>query len=197
MASPEIGASIPDSSSGRTSEKKLEYEYDWDYHDINHSFPLRTFHGELEYDDSNHSIPPMVLRMGKTTAAERARRNVNAKLANPLAGINHTMLEAMGAEYARKHQIGDSRHTRRWFEKGAVLAQDPTKYASVPGLTEEERRVLDTEHHQRWHQPPLLYCVIIICSTCAAVQGMGKSFVIHQDYCQTDESFRPNGCVSF
>ncbi|KAL8780834.1 MAG: hypothetical protein Q9194_000688 [Teloschistes cf. exilis] len=176
MASPEIDASISDSSSGRTSERKLEYEYDWDYHDINHSFPLRTFHGEPEYDDSNHSMPPMALRVGKTTAAERARRNVNAKLANPLAGINHTMLEAMGAEYARKHQLGDHNDIR-YLAKGAVLAQDPARYASVPGLTEEEQRVLDTEYHHRWHQPPLLYIVIIVCSTCAAVQGMDQTVV--------------------
>ncbi|KAL8695164.1 MAG: hypothetical protein Q9218_000332 [Villophora microphyllina] len=176
MASPEIGASIPDSSSGSDSGKKLEYEYDWDYHDINHSFPLQTFHGEPEYDDQNHSMPPVALRMGKITAAERARRNVNAKLANPLAGINHTMLEALGAEYAGRHQVGDQDDIRA-FSKGAVLAQDPTKYASVPGLTEEEQRVLHTEYHHRWHQPPLLYIVIIVCSTCAAVQGMDETVV--------------------
>lgn len=171
MASPEIGASIPDSSSGVDSEKR--FEYDWDYHDINHSFPLRTFRGEPDYDDQNHSFTPATLRMGAMTAAERARRNVNAKLANPLAGISHAMLEDMGACYARKHQVGDQEDIRA-FAKGAVLAQDPSRYKSVAGLTEEEQLLLHTEYHHRWHQPPLLYIVIIVCSTCAAVQGMGR-----------------------
>ncbi|KAL8671853.1 MAG: hypothetical protein Q9168_003669 [Polycauliona sp. 1 TL-2023] len=174
MTSPELGSSIPDTASNSSSEKRLEY--DWDYHDINHNFPLRTFQHQSEYDDVNHSLPPAALRAGTLTAAERGRRNVNAKLANPLAGISHAMLEHMGAQYARKHQVGDQEDIRA-FAKGAVLAQDPSKYHSVAGLSEGEHMVLRTEDLNRWHQPPLLYIVIIVCSTCAAVQGMGTSFV--------------------
>ncbi|KAL8818719.1 MAG: hypothetical protein Q9223_002714 [Gallowayella weberi] len=174
MTSPEIGPSIADTASNSSSEKRLEY--DWDYHDINHHFPLRTFRAEPEYDDQNHSYPPAALRAGATTAAERARRNVNAKLANPLAGISHAMLEDMGARYARKYQVGDQDDIRA-FSKGAVLAQDPSKYHTVAGLTEEEQMVLHTEEHHRWHQPPLLYIVIVVCSTCAAVQGMDQTVV--------------------
>ncbi|KAL8969850.1 MAG: hypothetical protein Q9183_001800, partial [Haloplaca sp. 2 TL-2023] len=131
---------------------------------------------EAEYDDQNHSVHPARLRIGATTAAERARRNVNAKLANPLAGISHSTLEDMGACYARKHQVGDQEDIRA-FAKGAVLAQDPSKYYSVAGLTEEEQTVLHTEQNHRWHQPPLLYIVIVVCSTCAAVQGMDETVV--------------------
>ncbi|CAL8580268.1 hypothetical protein XPA_005996 [Xanthoria parietina] len=174
MASPHIGPSIPDTASKTSSERRLEY--DWDYHDINHTFPLRTFRPDPEYDDENHSVPPAALRIGTTTAAERARRNVNAKLANPLAGVSHAMLEEMGARYARKHQVGDQEDVRA-FSKGAVLAQDPSKYQTVAGLTEAEQLVLHTEEHHRWHQPPLLYIVIVVCSTCAAVQGMDETVV--------------------
>lgn len=174
MTSPDIGPSIPETASKTSSERRLEY--DWDYHDINHNFPLRTFCPDPEYDDENHSVPPAALRIGTTTAAERARRNVNAKLANPLAGISHALLEDMGARYARKHQVGDQEDIRA-FSKGAVLAQDPSKYETVAGLTEEEQMVLHTEEHHRWHQPPLLYIVIVVCSTCAAVQGMGTSSI--------------------
>ncbi|KAL8807642.1 MAG: hypothetical protein Q9182_000626 [Xanthomendoza sp. 2 TL-2023] len=177
MTSPEIGPSIPDTASNSSSERRLEY--DWDYHDINHNFPLRTFRAEPEYDDQNHSYPPAALRAGATTAAERARRNVNAKLASPLAGISHAVLEDMGARYARKYQVGDQDDIRA-FSKGAVLAQDPSKYHTVAGLTEEEQMVLHTEEHHRWHQPPLLYIVIVVCSTCAAVQGMGQLFYKYQ-----------------
>ena len=106
------------------------------------------------------------------TAAERARRNDVAKLANPLAGISHDELEQMGSRYARQHQMGDEEDIRA-FQKGACLAQDPRKFASIPGLTQQEIEVLDKEIKNRWSQPKLLYVVIILCSTCAAVQGMG------------------------
>lgn len=36
------------------------------------------------------------------TAAERARRNLNAKLANPLAGYSHEELRSQGIKFALK-----------------------------------------------------------------------------------------------
>lgn len=105
-------------------------------------------------------------------AAEHARRNVVAKLANPLAGISHDELEQMGSRYARDHQMGNEEDIRA-FQKGACLAQDPQKFASIPGLSQQEIEVLENEITNRWSQPKLLYVVIILCSTCAAVQGMG------------------------
>ena len=106
--------------------------------------------------------------------AERERLRANAKLANPLARISHAQLEDMGEKYAMKYQIGDKDDIRA-FKKGAVLAQDPTKYNSVEGLTAEELAILEKEFTNRWSQPKLMYIVIILCSTCAAVQGMGAS----------------------
>lgn len=111
-------------------------------------------------------------RRTSVTAAERRRRNAVAKLANPLAGISHDELEQMGENYARKHQMGDEEDIRA-FKKGACLAQDPQKYESITGLTGQEMEVLRKEITNRWSQPKLLYVVIILCSTCAAVQGMG------------------------
>lgn len=111
-------------------------------------------------------------RRNSVTAAERRRRNDVAKLANPLAGISHDDLEQMGDSYARKHQMGDEEDIRA-FQKGACLAQDPSKFDIVTGLTGQEIEVLRKEITNRWSQPKLLYVVIILCSTCAAVQGMG------------------------
>lgn len=111
-------------------------------------------------------------RRAPVTAAERRRRNDVAKLANPLAGISHDELEQMGDSYARKHQMGDEEDIRA-FQKGACLAQDPHKFDIVTGLTGQEMEVLRKEITNRWSQPKLLYVVIILCSTCAAVQGMG------------------------
>lgn len=110
------------------------------------------------------------------SAAERARRKLNAKLASPLAGLSHAVLRSRGRKYAEKHQIGDEEDIRA-FELGAVLAQDPEQYASVDGLTKEELEVLKREFTNKWSQPKLMYLVIILCSVCAAVQGMGMFLV--------------------
>ena len=47
----------------------------------------------------------------------------------------------------------------------------------MEGLREEELEVLRKEFTNRWSQPKLLYLVIILCSTCAAVQGMDETVV--------------------
>lgn len=107
------------------------------------------------------------------TAADRARRNLNAKLANPLAGYSHEELRKKGVQFALSRQIGDEDDVRA-FELGAVLAQAPEKFASVPGLSPRELQILHDEFKNRWSQPWTMYLVIVLCSLSAAVQGMGK-----------------------
>ncbi|KAL5340384.1 hypothetical protein BJX70DRAFT_396892 [Aspergillus crustosus] len=110
------------------------------------------------------------------TAAERARRNLNAKLANPLAGYTHEELRRQGINFAITHQIGDEEDIRA-FAIGAVLAQAPEKFESVQGLTAQELEVLRHEFEHRWSQPWTMYLVIILCSLSAAVQGMDETVV--------------------
>lgn len=133
---------------------------------------MKTHFEPMEYGERNHSSAPSTRKLS-LTAADLRRRNASAKLANPLAGISHAQLEEMGATYARKHHIGDEEDIRA-FRKGAVLAQDPRRFAQVQGLTGLEADVLQKEFDNRWAQPKLMYIVIILCSTCAAVQGMGQ-----------------------
>ena len=130
---------------------------------------------EVDHQWRNNSTGPSS-RKASVTAGDKARRNVNAKLANPLAGYSHPELEEMGAEYANKHQVGDEGDIRA-FRLGAVLAQDPVKYEECHGLAEEELHILRREFESKWSQPRLMYVVIILCSTCAAVQGMGQSSI--------------------
>ncbi|KAF2839604.1 putative MFS sugar transporter [Patellaria atrata CBS 101060] len=108
-------------------------------------------------------------------AAELARRNANAKLANPLRGYTDEELQEQGRNYAREHAIAEPDDVRA-FEMGAVLAKNPQDWNSINryGATEEELRVLEKEYTNRWSQPKLLYLVIVLCSACAAVQGMGQ-----------------------
>jgi hypothetical protein len=118
-----------------------------------------------------------VRRRSSATAGDKARQNINAKLANPLAGYSHSALEAKGEAYARKHQIGTEEDITA-FKLGAVCAQDPAKYDTVQGMSEFDRDVMKREYANKWTQPKLLYLVIILCSTCAAVQGMGESRIL-------------------
>ena len=106
--------------------------------------------------------------------ADQLRANINAKIANPLAGFSHDQLAARGEEYERRFQIGDEEDIRA-IRLGAILVQDPNRHNEVLGITEEESATLTGEITNRWSQPRLMYLVIILCSTCAAVQGMGKS----------------------
>jgi hypothetical protein len=112
-----------------------------------------------------------------STAAERARRNLNAKLANPLDGYSFSELEGLGRDYAKTHAIGEAEDIRA-FELGAVLAQAPEKFEVIRDYcSTEEMTVLENEFNSRWSQPKLLYLVIVLCSTCAAVQGMGTLLI--------------------
>ena len=133
---------------------------------------IKTNFEPIEFDDKNHSNTPSTRKLS-LSAADRVRRNASAKLANPLAGISHAKLEEMRATYALKHHIGDEEDIRA-FRKGAILAQDPRRFSQVQGLTGMEIDVLQREFSNRWSQPKLMYIVIILCSTCAAVQGMGQ-----------------------
>ncbi|KAJ5501898.1 Major facilitator superfamily domain general substrate transporter [Penicillium fimorum] len=76
------------------------------------------------------------------TAAERARRSLNAKLSNPLAGFSHTELRKQGRTFAELHEMGEDSDIRA-FELGAVLAQSPERSDNVAGLTNQEKRGMD------------------------------------------------------
>lgn len=124
-----------------------------------------------DYDEPNRSSRGTEPRGSKSGVFDKQQR-LSAKLANPLAGKTHAELEDMGARYAKQHQLGEEEDIRA-FQKGACLAQDPQKFSDVAGLTPQELDVLEKEFKNRWSQPRLLYLVIVLCSTCAAVQGMG------------------------
>ncbi|CAI6265749.1 unnamed protein product [Periconia digitata] len=112
------------------------------------------------------------------TAAERARRHLNAKLENPLADFSFNELRKMGRAYAGEHGLNDAQDVRA-LEIGACLARDPAdlSHAKELGVTDAEYAVLSHELEHRWSQPRLLYLVIVICSACAAVQGMDETVV--------------------
>lgn len=93
-----------------------------------------------------------------------------AKLVNPLQGIPQDELMKNAAGFARTYGL---EHLTAEFQKGALVAQDPGAFESLPQLTEEDKIVLRRETTHRWDQPVTLYYLVIMCSLAAAVQGVG------------------------
>ncbi|KAK3345430.1 hypothetical protein B0H65DRAFT_466638 [Neurospora tetraspora] len=111
-----------------------------------------------------------------TLNSEKARLEASKKLANPLAGLSPQRLEAMGEEYAQMAGL-TSEEDIRAFRLGARIAGDENNYDLIPELTEREKEVLVRETTHKWSNPPMLYWVVVICSLCAAVQGMDETVV--------------------
>lgn len=115
--------------------------------------------------------------------------NINARLANPLAGIPHDQLIRDAENFAKQYGLGDLTDE---FRKGALLAQEPLAYDSIPLLSDEERAIMHREQTHRWDQPMTLYWLVVMCSVAAAVQGVGFtgfSAIIELTVCaQMDET---------
>ncbi|KAF5351753.1 hypothetical protein D9756_007419 [Leucocoprinus leucothites] len=101
-------------------------------------------------------------------------RHLNAKLANPLAGLSQDQLIKDGEAFALKHGLED---VTELFSKGALVAQDPLAFAKLPLLTETDKQALHDEISNKWRQPKMLYYLVILCSVAAAVQGMDESVI--------------------
>lgn len=72
------------------------------------------------------------------------------------------------------HEKGLTEHLPA-LKKGAILAQRPHDYETMPEITEEERLVIRQEHASRWKHPTMLYITIGLCSIGAAVQGWDQT----------------------
>jgi hypothetical protein len=127
---------------------------------------------KTEVDHQSHRNPSYDSTVHGEQDEERRRRELNLKIANPLGGYNAQELGEMGERYCRENRLGEEEDIRA-FRLGALVAKDPLRAAEIEGLTEEERRIFQDEIDHKWRQPKLLYLVIVLCSTCAAVQGMG------------------------
>ncbi|GAA6055015.1 hypothetical protein NBRC10513_005677 [Rhodotorula toruloides] len=143
--------------------------------------------------DSAHPVEPSIARMTEEAAKQKAigtsekrefageddfkhldnlRENPNAVLENPLQGISHERLEAMGRAFAREKGLDEYEEE---FAKGAQLAQDPLAFESVAMLGDADREILRDEVAHKWRHPWQLYSLVVCCSMAAAVQGMDES----------------------
>lgn len=97
----------------------------------------------------------------RENTAQASNENINVKLANPLTGIPHKQLMLDGENFAKSHGLG---HLSELFQKGALVAQDPLAFETLPLLTSEEKEVLRREITHKWSQPKMLYYLVILCS---------------------------------
>ncbi|XXG97018.1 [Pyruvate dehydrogenase (acetyl-transferring)] kinase isozyme 2 [Hypoxylon texense] len=107
---------------------------------------------------------------------QRRRLEASAKLENPLGDFTPEQLGQRGVEFCARHGITDEADIRA-FRLGAMIAGDMNRYDTIDELTPREREVLDRELTHKWSNPKMLYAVIVICSLCAAVQGMDETVV--------------------
>ncbi|KAI0134427.1 hypothetical protein BJ170DRAFT_679315 [Xylariales sp. AK1849] len=130
--------------------------------------------------DSAHHQPKGVdgdhLEHG-VSAIEHVNLNTNleAKIKNPLKGIPRDQL--MRDVEAFAHEKGLVEHIPL-LRKGALIAQDPTKYENIDGdeaLDETEKKVLLDEVLHKWRLPLRLFLTIATCSIGAAVQGWDQT----------------------
>lgn len=124
---------------------------------------------EIEHAQKEATVPPL-------SENDRKRLELNKLLADPLAHFTREELAVKGEEYARKYDLGDEEDVRA-FRFGAMLAKDVEHPELVKGMSEEDVTILEKEKASKWSQPKLLYLIVVLCSTCAAVQGMGELFV--------------------
>ena len=75
-------------------------------------------------------------------------------------------------DYATKNQLSDILPLLR---KGAIAAQDPAGFESIPEFDETDRTHLRNEVLRRWKHPKILYITIVMNSIAAAIQGWDQT----------------------
>ncbi|KAJ3724935.1 hypothetical protein DFJ43DRAFT_1157684 [Lentinula guzmanii] len=109
-----------------------------------------------------------------TASQDGSVQNRNAKLANPLARISHEQLLEDAKVFAETHGLED---LVLEFQKGALVAQDPSQFEKLSQLNDEDKAIFRRELTHKWDQPYMLYYLVILCSMAAAVQGMDESVI--------------------
>ncbi|KAG5642035.1 hypothetical protein DXG03_003761 [Asterophora parasitica] len=98
--------------------------------------------------------------------------NVQAKIQNPLHGIPKATLFQQVETFAQEQGMED---ILPLLKKGALLAQHPGDFETIPELDDADREVIRRETTHKWSQPRDLYMTVVVCSLAAAVQGWDQT----------------------
>ncbi|KAJ9110818.1 hypothetical protein QFC22_006675 [Naganishia vaughanmartiniae] len=91
---------------------------------------------------------------------------------NVLSHYSKEQLLADVDRFATEHDLGYAIDDLR---KGALLAQRPHQYMSIPELDEADRAIITQERLHKWKHPMTLYWTIFVCSVGAATQGWDQT----------------------
>lgn len=83
--------------------------------------------------------------------------NVTGEIKNPLHGIPKADLMADVEHFAQENDMMDEIEL---LKKGALIAQSPADFETIPELDEEDRAVLREEITRRWKHPKALYALL-------------------------------------
>ncbi|EGD97782.1 polyol transporter [Trichophyton mentagrophytes] len=98
--------------------------------------------------------------------------NVTGEIKNPLAEVPKDQLLDDVRNFAHQHGLQD---IIPLLEKGALVAQNPRDFESLPELDEDDRICLREEVTHRWKLPWGLYYTIFLNSIAAAIQGWDQT----------------------
>lgn len=93
--------------------------------------------------------------------------NPHLRIWNPLVGISRDNLYSQVSAFCSEYGFT---HKQDIFFRGALAAQNPTTYDSLPDLTPDDKLWLQRESTHRWTLPRSLYFTIALCSLGSAVQ---------------------------
>ncbi|KAF2396888.1 MFS transporter [Trichodelitschia bisporula] len=98
--------------------------------------------------------------------------NIEGEIRNPLVSLTEEELLDDVEAFAAEFELTDILPLLR---KGALIAQNPFEFDSVPGLDTEEKNELLLERTKRWRGTRTLYLTIILNSIAAAIQGWDQT----------------------
>lgn len=71
--------------------------------------------------------------------------------------------------------MADLEDARDLLRKGAIVAQSPHLFETIPEIDDTERTKLREEVTHRWRHPRILYITIVLNSIAAAIQGWDQT----------------------
>ncbi len=117
-----------------------------------------------ETDGAKEAVPNR-----KKSIVEEFAANLEGEIRNPLKQLTREELLENVARF--RVEKGLPEDTLPILTKGALVAQNPAAFETIPELDEAEKEVLREEVTHRWKHPWALYYTVILNSIAAAIQG--------------------------
>jgi len=102
--------------------------------------------------------------------------NLEGEVRNPLKDLSRAELLAKVEHFQRDKGLPED--ILPLLTKGALVAQDPALFETLPELDDADKLSLREEVTRRWHHPRALYYTIILNSIAAAIQGWDQVRVL-------------------